>query len=142
MASRPLAHQCVAGGRQPALRTAPCCGSPRSLVVCLGCFAGPAAAQADDLIQLNGDPPVTLSGGVGYGLLYLDGAVRLAGDTSITATDVFIGPDAPLPTCFDGVGNNCTSGRSLTINASGGVAISPAIDLRDSSAPTAPAARS
>ena len=100
------------------------------LLVCAGCFAGPAIAQADDLIQLNGDPPVTLSGGVGYGLLYLDGLVRLAGDTSITATDVFIGPDATLATCFDGVGNNCTSGRSLTITASGGVAISPGIDLR------------
>jgi hypothetical protein len=100
------------------------------LLACAGCFAAPAAAQADDLIQLNGDPPVTLSGGVGYGLLYLDGTVRLIGDTSITATDVFIGPDASLQTCWDGVGNNCTSGRSLTITASGGVAISPAIDLR------------
>ncbi len=100
------------------------------LVACIGCFAAPAAAGADDLIQLNGDPPVTLSGGVGYGLLYLDGTVRLIGDTSITASEVFIGPDATLQTCFDGVGNTCTSGRSLTINSAGGVAISPGIDLR------------
>ena len=89
------------------------------------------AAQADDLIQLNGDLPVTLSGSVSYGLLYLDGTVRLAGDTAITATDVFIGPDAQLQTCFDPPnGNDCTNGRSLSITASGGVAISPAIDLR------------
>lgn len=102
------------------------------LLVCAGCFAAPAAAQADDLIQLNGDPPVTLSGGMSFGLLYLDGVVRLGGDTSITANDVFIGPDATLLTCYDLVtaGNNCTNGRSLSITASGGVAISPAIDLR------------
>jgi hypothetical protein len=101
-------------------------------LVCAALIAAPAVARADDLIQLSGDPPVTLSGGVGYGLLYLDGAVRLGGDTSITAKDVFIGPDASLSTCYDigSNGNNCTSGRSLTINASGGVAISPAIDLR------------
>ena len=58
--------------------------------------------------------------------------MRLAGDTAITATDVFIGPDAQLQTCYDpGTnGNDCTNGRSLSITASGGVAISPAIDLR------------
>ncbi len=97
----------------------------------IGLFAVPAA-QADDLIQLNGDLPVTLAGNYSFGLLYLDGNVRLSGDTSITATDVFIGPDAQLQTCFDRErdGNNCTNGRSLTFNASGGVAISPAIDLR------------
>jgi hypothetical protein len=101
------------------------------------CIAAPAAAQADDLIQLNGDPPVTLSGGVSYGLLYLDGTVRLAGDTAITANDVFIGPDASLQTCFDAPtnDNNCVNGRSLAINASGGVAISPAIDLRGAAGP-------
>jgi len=38
----------------------------------LGLVAVPAA-QADDLIQLNGDLPVTLSGNNVYGLLYLDG---------------------------------------------------------------------
>ena len=95
----------------------------------VGLVAVPAA-QADDLIQLNGDLPVTLSGQVSYGLLYLDGTVRLAGDTAITATDVFIGPDAELQTCFVVNANDCTSGRSLAIIAAGGVAISPAIDLR------------
>jgi hypothetical protein len=107
------------------------------LLACAGCFAAPAAAKADDFIQLNGDPPVTLSGSVSYGLLYLDGVVRLAGDTGITATDVFIGPDASLQTCFDvGTnGNNCVNGRSLGISASGGVTISPAIDLRGAIGP-------
>jgi hypothetical protein len=97
----------------------------------VGLVAVPAIAQADDLIQLNGDLPVTLQGGVSYGLLYLDGNVRLAGDTSIFAGDVFIGPDAQLQTCFaGGNGNDCGNGRSLSITATGGVAISPAIDLR------------
>jgi hypothetical protein len=107
------------------------------LLVCAGLFALPAAAQADDLIQLNGDLPVTLSGGVSYGLLYLDGNVRLAGDTAISATDVFIGPDAQLQTCYDlaTAGNNCTNGRSLTITATGGVAIQPGIDLRGAVGP-------
>ena len=117
--------------RRPILRFA------ALLLACLGCFAAPAVAQADDLIQLNGDPPVTLSGGVSYGLLYLDGTVRLAGDTAITATDVFIGPDASLQTCYDLAtnGNNCANGRSLGITATGGVAISPAIDLRGAVGP-------
>ena len=120
--------------RQPLLRLA-------LLVVLagIGLVAVPAA-QADDLIQLNGDLPVTLSGGVSYGLLYLDGNVRLAGDTAITATDVFIGPDAQLQPCYDpGTnGNNCTSGRSLSITATGGVAISPGIDLRGAVGPNRP----
>ncbi len=102
------------------------------VLVCAGCFAAPAIAQADDIIQLNGDGPVTLQGNYNFGLLYLDGVVRLAANTSITANDVFIGPDAALQTCWDigTAGQNCTAGRSLSITASGGVAISPAIDLR------------
>jgi hypothetical protein len=100
-----------------------------AVLAAVGLVAVPAA-QADDLIQLNGDLPVTLQGGVGYGLLYLDGTVRLAGDTAITANEVFIGPDAQLQTCFIVNANDCTNGRSLSITASGGVAISPAIDLR------------
>ena len=116
---------------------------PRTVALLLASaalFLIPAAARAGDLIQLNGDLPVTLSGGVGYGLLYLDGDVRLAGDTSISATDVFIGPDASLQTCYDAGtnGNTCTAGRSLTITASGGVAISPAIDLRGAVGPNRP----
>ena len=101
-------------------------------VACASFVAAPALAQGADLIQLNGDPPITLQGINDYGLLYLDGVVRLSGDTGINATNVFIGPDAQLQTCYDSAtdGNNCINGRSLGINASGGVAISPAIDLR------------
>ena len=131
MASAAACAQCVqvdatSPSHRPILRTL------ALLATCAALFAIPAAAHADDLIQLNGDLPVTLSGGVSYGLLYLDGNVRLAGDTSISATDVFIGPDAQLQTCYDpGTNsNNCTVGRSLSITASGGVAISPGIDLR------------
>ena len=89
------------------------------VLVCAGCVAAPAIAQADDLIQLNGDRPVTLQGNYNFGLLYLDGVVRLAADTSITATDVFIGPDAQLQTCWDigTAGKNCDAGRSLSITA-------------------------
>ena len=71
------------------------------LVACASFSAAPALAQGADLIQLNGDPPITLQGVSNYGLLYLDGVVRLSGDTGINATDVFIGPDAQLQTCYD-----------------------------------------
>src|SRR4029078_5747242 len=71
------------------------------MLVCVGCFAAPAVGQADDIIQLSGDGPVTLQGNYNFGLLYLDGVVRLAANTSITANDVFIGPDAALQTCWD-----------------------------------------
>jgi hypothetical protein len=110
------------------------------LLVCAGVLAAPAAAQAADLIQLNGDPPVTFSGAGSYGLLYLDGVVRLAGDTAITASDVFIGPDAQLQACYDPAtdGSNCAAGRSLSLSAAGGVAISPDIDLRGATGPSRP----
>ena len=47
-------------------------------------------------------------------------------------TDVFIGPDAQLQTCFDADrnGNDCTTAARSRSRPSGGVAISPAIDLR------------
>ena len=130
--ARPIAGQSLQVDAHPPSRSAFLRFAALALV-CAACFAVPAAAQAGDLIQLNGDPPVTLQGNNSYGLLYLDGVVRLSGDTGITATDVFIGPDAVLQTCFDSAtngANNCINGRSLGISASGGVAISPAIDLR------------
>ncbi len=129
-------HQCVPVDAAPPF-SRPILRFAALALACLGPFAVPAIAQADDLIQLNGDPPVTLAGNVSYGLLYLDGVVRLAGDTNITATDVFVGPDASLQTCFDpGTnGNNCVAGRSLGIYATGGVAISPGIDLRGAVGP-------
>jgi hypothetical protein len=80
-----------------------------------------AAAYSDELLVERMLP------GANYRLLYLDGAVHLNGDTSITATDVFIGPDAQFDGCAEA---GCVNGHSLTINASGGVAISPAISLQ------------
>ena len=121
-----------AGGRHPALPTPHSCASLALVLACAGCFAAPAAAQADDLIQLNGDPPVTLSGGVQLRAAlpgrrraprrrHVDHGDRRLHRARRAAADVLRLARA---------GNNCTNGRSLTINASGGVAISPAIDLR------------
>ena len=91
-----------------------------------------AAAHADDLIQLSGDPPVTIAGNVSYGLLYLDGTVRFSGDTAITATDVFIGPDAQLLTCFDRRRRQQLRERPLDLDHRQPAASRsrPAIDLR------------
>jgi hypothetical protein len=89
------------------------------------------AAHADDLLLLNGDSE-TLSGNLTYGIVYIDGDLRLAGDTSITAGSIYVGPDANLITCFvAGVGDNgCTAGRSLSLNSSGPLTVATGIDLR------------
>ncbi len=89
-----------------------------------------SAAQADDLLILNGDS-ITLSGGHSYGFVYVDGGMRLTGDTSISASSIYFGPNAYLATCFvAGVGDNgCTAGRSLTLSSSGRLVISSGIDL-------------
>ena len=93
-------------------------------------FGGATAARADDLLILNGDS-ITLSGSHQYGFVYLDGDMRLDGDTSISASSIYIGPSAYIATCFvAGVGDNgCPNGRSLTLSASGRVTLSPGIDL-------------
>ncbi len=89
-----------------------------------------SAAQADDLLLLNGDS-VTLSGTHQYGIVYVDGALRLAGDTSISAASIYFGPHTYLATCFvAGTGDNgCTAGRSLALRASGPLTIARGIDL-------------
>ena len=88
------------------------------------------AARADDLLLLNGDS-VTLSGNLKYGFVYVDGDLRLAGSTSITANSIYFGPDAYLLTCFvAGTGDNgCTAGRSLTLRANGPLTVANDIDL-------------
>jgi hypothetical protein len=97
-------------------------------------LAGPGAASASagDLIQLNGDPTVVLNGPYAFGHVFIDGVVKLAGDTTINASDVYIGPDAQFVPCFvQGVGDNaCTDGRSLTIQASGPVSLATSLDLQ------------
>jgi hypothetical protein len=89
------------------------------------------AASAADLLVLNGDPPVTLSGSVQYGLVYVDGELRLTGDTQINAASIYIGPDASIDTCYvPGSGDGqCTAGRSLTLVSAGPLTVAPAINL-------------
>jgi hypothetical protein len=88
------------------------------------------AAWADDLLLLNGDS-ITLSGAHQYGFVYVDGAMRLSGDTSISANSIYIGPNAYVPTCYvPGSGDNaCTNGRNLTLRATGKLTVSSRIDL-------------
>jgi hypothetical protein len=89
------------------------------------------AASAADLLVLNGDPPVTLSGSVQYGIVYVDGELRLTGDTQISAASIYIGPDASIDTCYvPGSGDGqCTAGRSLTLVSAGPLTVAPAISL-------------
>src|SRR5581483_10585269 len=91
---------------------------------------GVSAAQGADLLVLNGDS-VTLQGSNQYGLVYIDGGLRLSGDTSISASSIYIGPDAYIDTCYvdDAHQDGCTTGRSLTLSASGPVTVAQGIDL-------------
>jgi hypothetical protein len=100
-------------------------------LVC-GTLAGAGAAQAQDLIVLGPDS-ATISGAVSYDHLYIgDGAtLRLAGDTSISAADVYLSGNATLRTCFvaPSSDNGCTVGRSLSIQSSGQINIGTGINL-------------
>ncbi len=99
-----------------------------AVTLVLGVSAG--VARADDLLVLQGDSE-TLSGNVQYGLVYIDGDLRLAGATTISANSIYIGPDAALITCFVvGTGDNgCTAGRSLSLHAGGSLTVATGIDL-------------
>lgn len=96
-----------------------------------------AAASAADLLVLNGDPPVTLSGAQSYGIVYIDGELRLTGDTTIDAASIYFGPDARIDSCYvPGVGDGqCAGGRSLTLHASGPLTVTPGVDLESGSTP-------
>lgn len=102
-----------------------------------------ATARAQDLIILNGDPPQTMSGSVQYDVVYIDGDLELLGDTTLTASSIYIGPDANLDTCYvpgpspSGGDNACTAGRSLTLQAGGPVIVSDGIDLSGGNTGTA-----
>jgi hypothetical protein len=87
-------------------------------------------ARAQDLLLLNGDTQ-TVSGNVQYGLVYIDGDLELAGDTTISASSIYIGPDAWIDSCYvAGAGyNGCTAGRSLTLQSSGPLTVARPIDL-------------
>ena len=71
------------------------------LAFALSLTALAGSARADDLLVLNGDSE-TLSGSAQYGMVYIDGALRLAGDTldHRETSSIYIGPDAYLDTCF------------------------------------------
>ncbi len=104
-------------------------GSLVTLTTALGFNA--AAASAADLLVLNGDPPETLSGTQQYGIVYIDGELRLTGDTTIDATSIYIGPDAYVDTCYvPGSGDGqCAGGRSLTLHSAGPLTVATGIDL-------------
>ena len=88
------------------------------------------AANAADLLVLGGET-VTLSGTNSYGFVYLDGELRITGDTTISAGSIYFGPNAALRPCFvEGSGNTaCTTGRALTLRSSGALTVAPGIDL-------------
>jgi hypothetical protein len=90
-----------------------------------------AAASAADLLVLNGDPAVTLSGVQSYGIVYVDGELRLTGDTTINAASIYFGPDARIDTCYvAGAGDGqCAGGRSLALHSSGPLTVATGIDL-------------
>lgn len=95
------------------------------------------AAHAVDLILLNGDPPMDISGVNNYDLVYVDNQLRLQGDTTINAQSVYLGPNSSIGPCFVGTSSNaCIVGRNLTINATGSVTISNGFSLQPPSAAT------
>lgn len=90
-----------------------------------------AAASAADLLVLNGDPAVTLSGVQSYGIVYVDGELQLTGNTTINAASIYFGPDARIDSCYvAGAGDGqCAGGRSLTLQSSGPLTVATSIDL-------------
>jgi hypothetical protein len=100
------------------------------LAVAAAVLAAGAPAQAADLLVLDGEQQ-TIGGTQSYGIVYVDGELRLTGDTTIQAASVYVGPNAALRTCFvEGSGNGgCTAGRSLTIRSAGPLTLAPGLDL-------------
>jgi len=111
-----------------------------TLAFCLALLAWSPAAHAADLLVLDGDQ-ATVSGNLSYGIVYVDGELRLTGDTSITAQSIYFGPSAGLRTCYvEGTGNGgCTAGRNLTMTSAGQLTIASGIDLTAGSGTVRPA---
>lgn len=107
-------------------------------------LAGAAAAPASaaDLLVLEGDDAV-LNGPASYGIVYVDGTLRLAGDTGITAQSIYIGPNARVLACHvPGTGDDaCGPGRNLGLKSSGPITVAQSIDLTGGSGGGAGAVR-
>jgi hypothetical protein len=95
-------------------------------------------------VALKGDPAVVVAGTHRDGIVFVDTTLRLAGDTTILADEVYVGPNARLSTCWapngtpDDNDDGCANGRSLAIHAAGAVSIAAGIDLTGGSGgPTA-----
>ena len=105
-----------------------------ALLAALAMLALAPAAHAADLLVLDSEN-ATISGTQTYGFVYVDGDLRLTGDTTIKASSIYFGPSSSLHTCFvdgsgPGTGNDaCTNGRSLTLQATGPLTVSSGIDL-------------
>jgi hypothetical protein len=97
-----------------------------------GTLATAGAAQAADLIVLGPDT-ATIAGTVAYDHVYIgDGAtLRLAGDTAISANDVYLSGGSTLHTCFvPGMTDaSCTVGRNLLIQSAGQINVGSGINL-------------
>ena len=104
--------------------------------------AAAAPAQAADLLVLEGDE-VLLGGAAAYGIVYVDGTVRLTGDTAIYAQSIYVGPNARVLTCHvPGVGDDaCGAGRNLTLKSPGPVTVAQSLDLTGGSGGRARRAR-
>ncbi len=105
---------------------------PASCVAVLALLLACApAAHAADLLILDSEQ-ATISGTQNYGFVYVDGELRLTGDTTINAGSIYFGPNAGLRTCYvEGSGNGgCTAGRTLTLRSSGPLSMASGIDLQ------------
>ena len=96
----------------------------------LAVLAGAPAAHAADLLVLDSEQ-ATISGMQTYGFVYVDGELRLTGDTTIKAASIYLGPNAAVRSCYvEGSGNDgCTNGRTLTLQSTGPLTVSSGIDL-------------
>ena len=108
------------------------------LLVCLSVLVASAliapAAQAANLIAIQGDPEIYMEGTFTYDLVYVDGpGLHLAGSTVINAREVILGPNTVIDSCALPPANaTCpanTDSRGLTISAIGGISIANGISL-------------
>lgn len=107
--------------------------TPRALLsLAVALAAAPASAAAADLIALDGDPAVDLSGAVAYGTVFIDTDLRLLADSSIDADTIYLGPHAGIQACFVPPSNvnGCTDGRSLALRARRTLIVTNSITLR------------